>query len=52
MKFNVLLGDVFSLSYPGIVIFMQSLQQPKKRIQYGILSGDELIYLNYIDFSV
>ena len=52
MRFNVLLGDVFSLSYPGIVILMQSLQQPKKQLQSGRLSGDELIYLNYIDFSV
>ena len=41
MKFNVLLGDGFSLSSPGIVILMQSLQQTTKQLNSERLSGDE-----------
>ena len=41
----VLLGDKFAYYSSGVVIFMQFSKQPKTQFQFGIMPGDELIYL-------
>ena len=47
----VLFGGGFTLSSLGLVILLKFPQQPKTHFQVGRLSGNALIYLQYIDFD-